>query len=526
MRLLVGTDNGLLKVLDCNKRVVDFALGTQKINTGIDFLVPFPAASSSASDSIVDSESKKAGLDRILAASVDGVVRCWDLGIRSAVSEMIVGDTIVGLEVLPENKILTGTRGGRIQLAPESLLSDPSAGITAHSHTLAGAESFLLRDPKLAVHWLERLRLQPGDGSSAVAPKFAVGGKGWDLELWDLERQDRIWKAENVATNHVDIKSPLWVTDIQFADPNQILVATKFHQFRVYDIRADRHRPVINYPFPELSAFQSLAVRPNSNEVVIGDAVGNLMQLDFRKGQLPLKIQKAEVKDKRLIRSVRGNSNPEKHKGKKGGQAAMSCIYKGPGASLRSIVNLPPIDKISNGLATGGLDRFVYLYDDRKKKSAARIYVKQRITSLLVLPGLETQIKQEEGLVKGEDDLLAIKVESDDDDDANPDEERLWNSLSVVKEEDDGDVFADYQQVFDDDDDEDGDEDSDDSDDDDSDDEDDDSDSDAPKGAQKRKAPQGKGASNRGGHAARGSARGGARGGRGAKRMKTGPKRH
>lgn len=45
---------------------------------------------------------------------------------------------------------------------------------------------------------------------------LAFGGKERDLNVWDLETQKSIFKAKNVPHDFLDVRVPVWVTDLRF----------------------------------------------------------------------------------------------------------------------------------------------------------------------------------------------------------------------------------------------------------------------------------------------------------------------
>lgn len=62
----------------------------------------------------------------------------------------------------------------------------------------------------------------------------------------------RIWKAKNVANDEFDNPSPVWVSDVQFLEPDRppsegwrLAVATRFGEIRLYDTKSSR-KPLCN----------------------------------------------------------------------------------------------------------------------------------------------------------------------------------------------------------------------------------------------------------------------------------------
>ncbi|CAG8665095.1 5624_t:CDS:10 [Dentiscutata heterogama] len=128
---------------------------------------------------------------------------------------------------------------------------------------------------------------------------FACGGRERDLSLWDINctpgsiitknkesKNGMIWNGKNVKSDFVDLRVPIWITDIQFLDEQRttkILTGTKYHQVRLYDIKAQR-RPVFEASVGH-KAVVSLIVGQNPNEVIFSDTVGNIFTVDLRNGK-------------------------------------------------------------------------------------------------------------------------------------------------------------------------------------------------------------------------------------------------
>lgn len=118
---------------------------------------------------------------------------------------------------------------------------------------------------------------------------FITGGDEKDLILWDINSVkasekssieetvsvfDPVWKAKNVAHDNLDMRQPVWITDLQFLDPigdhNKIVVGTGYGQIRLYDIKngngsknkRDENRPCFNITVGEFP-IKSLAVCPD-----------------------------------------------------------------------------------------------------------------------------------------------------------------------------------------------------------------------------------------------------------------------
>ncbi|KAJ3080003.1 WD repeat-containing protein 74 [Quaeritorhiza haematococci] len=134
---------------------------------------------------------------------------------------------------------------------------------------------------------------------------LATGGDERELCLWDINASSSsttpsqktqtqqtstpittltpTWKAKNVKNNFLDLRQPVWVTDLQFlskTDATKVIIGTGYHQIRLYDTKAAR-RPVVNVEYGEYPV-RAVAVCPNEREVIFSDTVGNMSILDLR----------------------------------------------------------------------------------------------------------------------------------------------------------------------------------------------------------------------------------------------------
>ena len=96
--------------------------------------------------------------------------------------------------------------------------------------------------------------------SPAERSLVATGGRENDLQLWDLHRTDAgpKFRARNVKNNFLDIRVPIWISDICFPDslsPAQVCVVSRHSHVRLYDTRegGQQRRPVRELEFPEES---------------------------------------------------------------------------------------------------------------------------------------------------------------------------------------------------------------------------------------------------------------------------------
>lgn len=111
-----------------------------------------------------------------------------------------------------------------------------------------------------------RMRQAPNDPHM-----IATGGKENDLQIWDLNRPEApVFRARNVKPNFLELRVPVWVSDICFPDastPSLVSVATRHGHVRLYDARIEnRRRPVRELFFPDES-LTAMSATQNVNQV-------------------------------------------------------------------------------------------------------------------------------------------------------------------------------------------------------------------------------------------------------------------
>ncbi|XP_047501601.1 WD repeat-containing protein 74-like [Penaeus chinensis] len=138
--------------------------------------------------------------------------------------------------------------------------------------------------------FLSRMRQDPQSPNM-----IATGGKENDLQLWDLNKpEEPIFKAKNIKPDMVQLRVPVWVSDMTFLkEPSCIALATRHCHVRMYDHKRQR-RPVVNFEWEE-SPFTSITSVADTSQVVVGTAHGRMGCFDLRmnKPEQPVRIFKS-----------------------------------------------------------------------------------------------------------------------------------------------------------------------------------------------------------------------------------------
>ncbi|KAI9329677.1 hypothetical protein DFJ73DRAFT_765664 [Zopfochytrium polystomum] len=266
------------------------------------------------------------------------------------------------------------------------------------------------------------MRVFPG------SPNFiATGGNDRDLCVWKLEtdetqssgfRLKEMWKAKNVRSSlndvkndYLDLRVPVHITDIQFISPNEAepsKVATVSHHrhFRVYDLKGIGRRPMVTI---EIGAnpLKRLTLVNDEKEALASDNKGNVFHIDVSTGK--------------TIGTFRG--------------------IAGTVSSLAGIPKVKRTKDLSDRVAVVGADRFLRVYEGSgKRRSLRSIYLKQRMTALLVDPTWDPPAPDNDSKPKtGRKRQSRDEMDDDEDGDSDADDDALWDRFEVVRDGSDND---------------------------------------------------------------------------------------
>lgn len=266
---------------------------------------------------------------------------------------------------------------------------------------------------------------------------FVTGGDERDIAIWDMSQikelpkessaeetksqeqptihtLEPIWKAKNVANDFLDLRVPIWITDLHILptstkDSLEIVTCSAYRHVRYYKTSQQR-RPVTTWDLstkldttplkklslvpvkPTLDANGDSQV-PEISECIVTDTTGILLHLNFRTG--------VEL---------------GRYKGSVGAVASMETF-------------MDSTDR--NRLVGVGVDRYLRVWEVLKSKVSNKkpgygapghkVYLKTRVTGVLV--DQEEEIVQEQ---KGD--------EKDTEMDNEVDDETLWNMIPTLEE--------------------------------------------------------------------------------------------
>ncbi|XP_058102241.1 uncharacterized protein LOC131246296 [Magnolia sinica] len=208
---------------------------------------------------------------------------------------------------------------------------------------------------------------------------YAVfGGKGVEVNVWDLDECKKLWTAKPPPRNALDIFTPTWFTAATFLskeDHRKIVAGTNNHQVRLYDISAQR-RPVLSINFRE-SPIKVVTEDLDGYTVYLGTGCGDLASFDMRTGKL------------------------------------LGCFVGKCSGSIRSIVRHPELPLI----ASCGLDSWLRFWDVKTRQPLSAVFLKQHLTSLVIDANFEDEVSEAAGISQQPKELKESEctgIEGDD----------------------------------------------------------------------------------------------------------------
>ena len=221
---------------------------------------------------------------------------------------------------------------------------------------------------------------------------IAFGGKENDLQVWsstqslidsdDEEEEDLwntftpFWKAKNVKNDELDLRVPIWISDIQFLQSDfaqegfRLLTSTRHRQLRIYHTKAAR-RPIRSVELSEHPLSQLLTTNPERTEAIFTDSHANIMHINLSK-------------------------------------LAVIGSYKGFSGAVATIF----VNEANGILVAGGIDASLRAYSVTGHQQLCSVHLGSRINHCASLL-----------------DLTSIKVE----DDLSDEEEDVWQGLEEVE---------------------------------------------------------------------------------------------
>lgn len=251
---------------------------------------------------------------------------------------------------------------------------------------------------------LENVQLATALAFDTTRARVAVGGREREVCITDISTGKLVFKTKNMPPDpQTLLQQPVWPTAIQFLnkESNLMAVGTAYKQVRLYDVRENSktRRPTSLTQEGLLEYRVTSLCQIDENELVVGDASGDILTIDLR----------------RLGRNSKGPANRD------------LARYAGPAGSVRQLKKHPTLPR----LTAVGLDRMVRVYDTKTRKQLDCVYLKQRLNCVLCHQSNNCEPSDDASVVSDEDydkmddfdidqdDVVEDYVDSDDSDNDN-----------------------------------------------------------------------------------------------------------
>jgi len=331
------------------------------------------------------------------------VVRTFDSEDKSFTSnqEVTASGKIVGIARV-NDAIVVASESGVVQLWREPLEDFNTIEYEINQTAKLKADNFKDEEEKekhkvsLKVdRSLVKMRKVPGISNHFIA----TGGKEHDLQIWDLNqiKSGPVFRAKNVPTDSLELRVPIWVTDMCFPDnisKDKVATVSRHGHIRLYDTKGHQRRPVLSMEWPD-EVLTAVSSTPCDHDILVGTATGHIAHYDIRMT----------------------------HKGMRG-------KYRGCTGGIRSI-NCHPT---RNVFAAVGLDRFLRIFDIYKAKPIQKMYLKSRLNHVLMTNAFDpstaiAKIEKEKPKsvpkkVQGEKEIVVPKEEG----------EEFWAKLPILRD--------------------------------------------------------------------------------------------
>lgn len=282
-------------------------------------------------------------------------------------------DAVVELTILESNIAISCSRKGKI------VRYDTEAG-TSKTLTIKGPlDAFTIHPVKRNL--------------------VAVGGQERDTEIVELDwkelTQKSIWQARNVKETRIHLRVPVWVKKIYFLDTEEegevfkLLVVTRYGQFRLYNPKEGR-RPrqdmkISEHPITVVER----GTGTNSHTIVASDTktstyVVNITDTSFN----------------------------------------MAGKLAGATGAVQALSAYSTFEKRNSPvMATGGLDRYLRVFELDGRSVEAKVFTGTQITAVLVLDGFSKTVETSVPV------FIDYKKRERD---AEADADDLWDQLDEV----------------------------------------------------------------------------------------------
>lgn len=208
-------------------------------------------------DEITHLTWKNADENEILIGQRNGLIKTFDTASQKLKHTKTIPleneDHLIGLGITDANKLLTALKSGIVSIWNGKNATNLNAG-----------------------SGLDKMRI-----CSFESSKCATGGRENPLKLWDLNTQKNIFMSKNIPHDELQLRVPIWVSDMTFLSNSEIVTASRYDNICYYDTRAQR-RPVTRIQFDD-ATYSCVSSCYNDKLIAAGGGKGLVQVIDVRK---------------------------------------------------------------------------------------------------------------------------------------------------------------------------------------------------------------------------------------------------
>ncbi|KAI8866384.1 WD40 repeat-like protein [Ramicandelaber brevisporus] len=233
---------------------------------------------------------------RVLTCTSTGILRCTSLDDEQPSALWNLGDDLSCMKVCEKIPNIFAVGGKERELCLWDInAASPIAAINGDASALEnatktdmasnGKHSKKSKKDRRAAHAAAMSFCQPLPGSALSSPSKPY------------------YLAKNVPNDHLDLRVPVWVTDIDFAsdsDPTKVLISTGYGGVRLYDTKDQSNRPVLDIDNVSAKPISNICRSANNGDLVYcADTEGHVAIVDIRMGT---------AANKRIVGQLKGYS--------------------------------------------------------------------------------------------------------------------------------------------------------------------------------------------------------------------------
>ncbi|KAJ8099309.1 hypothetical protein POJ06DRAFT_198699 [Lipomyces tetrasporus] len=344
----------------------------------------------------------KSGKEYICIARKGGIIQLYDINPPHALfvewKDMMhpPDDAFVGLEYV-EGKLSSCTATGKLVMRDLHSISDS----TNHYYTLLGEPINAFRvhpnqpnvvayggkERELEVSVIDNLyRREPDSNADSESDQSS----SWCIAATPTGRalsRRKLWKAKNVKNDELDLRVPVWISDIRFLDVNRdstsdfkLVVSTRFGHVRVYETKYSR-KPIVNV---EVGDHPLIALSPytSDTEIIYCDTNSTTARFNVINGRKGGHYSGAAGSILCL-----DSFFPDQ-------ESVSSTISTSDDSNSRESSRQSSMARTASGdvplLATGGLDRFLRVYNLQTRELVAKVFVGTKLSAVCIVDGSST----------------------------------------------------------------------------------------------------------------------------------------